>query len=115
MSNATLGAGNVAIILDGEDAVLRPSLKAAQTISKQSGGIIAAVQAVGRFDFETIVAVIALGLGVSQAREVQSLAEKVYSTGLTDLVEPVTKFLTIIANGGRPIETTGGEGEPDPR
>ncbi|RYG96816.1 MAG: hypothetical protein EON57_14570 [Alphaproteobacteria bacterium] len=63
-----------------------------------------------------IVAVIALGLGVSQAREVQALAEKIYSTGLTDLVEPVTKFLTIIANGGRPVDVgSGGEGKPDPR
>lgn len=114
MTSASLGAGNVPITLDGEEAVLRPSLKAAQTISKQSGGIIAAVQAVGRFDFETIVAVIALGLGVSQAREVQTLAEKVYSTGLTDLVEPVTKFLTIIANGGRPVDG-GGEGAKDPQ
>ena len=114
MTTASLGAGNVTITLDGEEAVLRPSLKAAQTISKQSGGIIAAVNAVARFDFETIVSVIALGLGVSQGRAVQDLAEKVYATGLTDLVEPVTRFLTIVANGGRPVEA-GGEGERDPR
>jgi hypothetical protein len=114
MTKTSIGAGNVTITLDGEEAVLRPSLKAAQTISKQSGGIIAAVQAVGRFDFETIVAVIALGLGVSQARDVQSLAEKVYATGITDLVEPVTRFLTIVANGGRPVEV-GGEGPQDPQ
>jgi hypothetical protein len=114
MTTASLGAGNVTITLDGEEVVLRPSLKAAQTISKQSGGIIAAVQAVGGFDFETIVSVIALGLGVSQGREVQALAEKVYATGLTDLVEPVTRFLTIVANGGRPVEA-GGEGQKDPQ
>jgi len=115
MTSASLGAGNVTITLDGDEVTLRPSLKAAQTISKQAGGIIAAIHAVGRFDFETIVSVVALGLGVSQAKEVQSLAEKVYSTGITDLVEPVTKYLTIIANGGRPVEVGGGEGEPDPR
>lgn len=114
MTKSSLGAGNVVITLDGEETVLRPSLKAAQTISKQSGGIIAAVQAVSRFDFETIVSVIALGTGVSQAREVQALAEKVYSSGLTDLVEPVTRFLTIVANGGRPV-AAGGEGEEDPQ
>ncbi len=114
MTTTSLGAGNVPITLDGEGVVLRPSLKAAQTISKQAGGIIAAVQAVGQFNFETIVTVIALGLGISSPKEVQALAEKVYSTGLTDLVEPVTRYLTIVANGGRPVEE-GGEGQPDPR
>lgn len=111
----SIGSGNVTITLDGEDVVLKPSLKAAQTISKTSGGIISAVQAVGRFDFETMVTVIALGLGKTGTRDVQELAEKVYTTGVTELVEPVTKFLTIIANGGRPVETAGGEEEQDPR
>lgn len=109
----SIGSGNVTIVLDGEEVVLKPSLKAAQTISKTSGGIISAINAIGRFDLETMVTVIALGLGKTGTRDVQDLAEKVYSTGITELVEPVTQFLTIVANGGRPV--SGGEGDQDPR
>ena len=109
----SIGSGNVTIVLDGEEVVLKPSLKAAQTISKTSGGIIPAINAIGRFDLETMVTVIALGLGKTGTRDLQDLAEKVYSTGITELVEPVTQFLTIVANGGRPV--SGGEGDQDPR
>lgn len=103
MADTTLGAGNVDITLDGEAVTLRPTLRAAQTISKQAGGILAAVQAVGRFDFDTVVSVVALGLNKTTPRDQQDIAEKVYETGLSDLVEPVTNFLAILANGGRPV------------
>ena len=113
-SKSSLGAGNVEIELDGETAILRPSLKTCQTISRQSGGISSAVAAVGRFDFDIIVSVVTLGLGVKD-EEAKSIPEKVWRTGLTDLVGPVTKFLTIIANGGRPVDENGGEEGEDPR
>jgi hypothetical protein len=113
-SKAQIGAGIVSIELDGDDVVLRPSLQAAQTISRQSGGISAAVAAVGRFDFDVIVSVVTLGLGVT-GKDAKAIPEKVWRTGLTDLVGPVTKFLTIIANGGRPIDGDGGEEDGDPQ
>lgn len=103
MADTSIGAGNVEIVLDNESVTLRPTLRAAQTISKQAGGIVSAVQAVGRFDFDTIVSVIALGLNKTTPRDVQDIAEKVYATGLNELVEPVTNYLAILANGGRPV------------
>lgn len=109
-SKATIGAGDVSIILDGDPATLKPSLRAAQTISRQAGGIIGAMQAVGRFELDTISLVIALGLGRVKPNEVNDVAEQVYRTGLTDLVPKVTEFLTIIANGGRPV--SGGDENP---
>ncbi len=112
-SKASLGAGNVEIELDGETVILKPSLNACQTISRQSGGISAAVAAVGRFDFDTVVSVVTLGLGVTGS-EAKAVPEKVWRTGLTDLVGPVTKFLTIVANGGRPVDDAGGEEPADP-
>ena len=63
MAKATIGAGDVTIILDGEPVTLKPSLRAMQTISRQAGGVIGAMQGVGRFDFDTIVLVIAQGMG----------------------------------------------------
>ena len=112
MSTTSIGAGNVQITLAGETVTLRPTLRAAQTISKQAGGIMSAVQAVARFDFETISSVIALGLNKTSPGDVQGVAEKVYETGLADLVEPVSYFLAILANGGRPVSPTGGEENP---
>lgn len=113
MSKASLGAGNVTITLDGQEVILRPTLRAAQTLSKQNGGLMAAVNAVARFDIEVMTSVIALGLDIRKPAEINDMAEKVYSTGMADLVEPVTQYLSILANGGRPV--TGGEGDEDPR
>lgn len=114
MTKASLGAGNIEIELDGETVVLRPNLKAAQNISRSKGGIMAAVEAVGKFDLDTMVNVIALGLG-AEGKEARDLADKVYSTGMADLVSPVINYLTILANGGRPMQASGGEVDEDPQ
>lgn len=114
MSKTHIGAGNVEIELDGEIVTLRPTLKAAQNISRAKGGIMAAVEAVGRFDFDVMVTVIALGIG-AEGKEARELPDKVWSTGMADLVQPVINFLTILANGGRPVQDNGGEGDADPR
>ncbi len=114
MTKTHVSAGNVEIELDSETVTLRPSLKAAQNISRMKGGVMAAVEAVGRFDFDVLVNVIALGIG-AEGKEARELPEKVYATGMADLVTPVITYLTTIANGGRPVlESTGGEGEENP-
>ncbi|TPN26629.1 hypothetical protein FKO01_25485 [Mesorhizobium sp. B2-3-3] len=112
MIKPALGAGNVEIELDGDTVVLRPSLMAAQAISRQSGGISSAVRAVGNYDFDVIVSVVTLGLGLT-GNEAKEVPNRVYRTGLTDLVGPVSTYLTIIANGGRPM--SGGEEAADPQ
>lgn len=110
---ARLGAGDVEIDLDGETMMLKPSLKAAQTLSRQNGGISAAIQAVSKLEFDVLVQVITLGIGASDSKQV---AEKVWRTGMTTLAAPAIKYLSIIANGGRPLddENRGGEEEQDP-
>ena len=105
----TIGAGDVNLMLDGEQVTLRPTLRAAQTISRQSGGIVAAMQAVARFDFDTVTQVIALGLNKVKPGDLPEVAEKVYRTGLTDVVPAVTIYLTNLANGGRPAATSESE------
>lgn len=114
MAKTHIGAGNVEIELDGEVVVLRPNLKAAQNISRAKGGIMAAVEAVGRFDFDVMVNVIGLGIG-AEGKDARELPEKVYATGMADLVAPVINYLTILANGGRPVQAAGGEGDEDPQ
>lgn len=111
MSKPSLGAGNVAISLDDEEAVLRPTLKAAQAISRQNGGIMSAVERVTRFDLETITSVVALGTG----RETKEVAEAVWRTGCSTLAPHVIRYLGILANGGRPADGDGGSGDENPR
>lgn len=112
-SKAALGIGNVEIDLDGETVTLRPTLQAAQAISRLSGGISGAVRAVGQFDIDTIASVVSLGLGVS-GKDAKDIPDRVFNTGLADLIGPVSTYLTILANGGRPV-TSGGEEDEDPR
>lgn len=109
MAKASLGAGNVEIELDGESVTLRPSLKAAQGISRLHGGIVNAVDSLTRFDLDTLTAVIALGLG----KEPKEIAEEVWRTGASVLAPKAIEFVTIVANGGRPV--SGGEGTADPQ
>jgi hypothetical protein len=111
MEKATLGAGNVLITLDGEEATLRPTLKAAQTLSRRADGLIGAIERVSRFDLDVITAVVALGLD----RPEKDIAEAVWSTGASSLAPTAIKFLGILANGGRPADGSGGEGGADPR
>ncbi|WEX10279.1 hypothetical protein [Chelativorans sp. AA-79] len=111
-SKARLGAGNVEIELDGETVVLKPTLLACQTLSRQAGGLSAAVEAVGRMDFDMLVSVIALGLN----KKPNDVADAVWRTGMTNLIAPAIRFLTIVSNGGRPLEGTGGsEDEENPQ
>lgn len=111
MSKAQMGAGNVEIDLDGERVTLKPSLKAAQTTSRQAGGIIGAVDAVTKFDLDAITNIIALGLG----KEPKEVADAVWRTGVANLAPSVVAFLTVLANGGRHPDATGGEGGADPQ
>jgi len=114
MTKAKLGAGNVEIEIGGNTFVLKPNLKAAQTISRQTGGIRAALTAVSSFDLDTITTVIALGLNWD-SKAAAALPEMVYETGVGSLVAPVTKYLVILANGGRPVgDDEGGEGDENP-
>jgi hypothetical protein len=111
VSGAALKVGDVEIELGGEKRVLRPTLDAALTISRQNGGILAATNAVGRFDFDVIVSVVTLGLGL-KGNDAKAVPEMVFEAGLTNLIDPVSTYLTIIANGGKPL--SGGEGKKDP-
>ena len=113
MSKATLGAGDVQITLAGEAATLRPNLRAAQTISRSAGGIVGAMQSVGKFDLDVIASVVALGLGKVKPADLNEVAEQCYATGLADLVPKVTEYLTILANGGRPVTAGGDENPPN--
>lgn len=111
---ARLGAGNVSIELDGRTVILKPTLRAAQTISRQKGGIVGAIEMVSRLDFDTIVQVVSLGSSASD-RDAKDLPDRVFEAGITTLSGPIIRYLSMLANGGRPQTTGGSEGASDPQ
>lgn len=115
------GSGNVEIILDGREYVLRPSLDAALTLSRQSGGIRAAIAKVVDLDLDTIVSVIRLGIGREEAKRIKDLDRLIWESGLLDnqgeLILRCVDFLSNIARGGRaPADggSSGGGSTEDP-
>ena len=112
MSDAKLSAGDVEITLNGKTYVMRPTLKACLSISRQSGGILEAVRRVGSYDFDQIVAVLSAGL---EREDKEELSEEIFRNGVVTLAAPAIKFLTVIANGGAHAAAEGeGPGEKDP-
>lgn len=114
MTESRIGIGDVIITLpDPENGalkeyVLRPTLNAALSISRQAGGIRGAIDAVLKMDLDVIVRTIQLGLGVQTARLLKDLPERVWQAGLTDdqgqLAAKCVEYLHVLANGGKPIE-----------
>ena len=82
-NNLTLGAGDVAIMLDGEERVLRLSIGAFKAIDKAFGGIVAATQQIGQYSPSAIEKVITIGLGLTP-NGAKGLDDKIFATGIAD-------------------------------
>lgn len=100
MSKAELGAGDIPITIDGQEYILRPTLAAATTLSRNNG-LQGSVQRCLSLDFEEIVRVVEAGLG----RSSRDLREKLYKTGMRNINAPCITFLTNLATAADPSET----------
>lgn len=113
---AQLGEGTIELKLGEETVRLKPTLFAAQLISRQGGGIMGAVDRCLHLDIDTIVQVITVGMGYgTTSKPPKDIAEKIFSAGLSDdsggVVETCVRYLRVLANGGRlPKEATEGAG-----
>lgn len=87
---------------------LKSSIPAARVASQVGGGFIGASARVAAFDFDTILAIMAAGLGKKAA----DIEQAVFEAGMVNLSGPVSTFITYLANGGRPPrEDASGSGE----
>lgn len=106
--------GEVEITVNGHPEKLRCTLKAARTVSALSGGFSSAFEGLARFNFGTYTALIAAGLDKRGATELNALEESVYDTGLESLTAPLTRYVSMLMNGGReptaPTESASGNG-----
>lgn len=113
MSRVT--AGEVAITLNGEERILKPTLGAATRVNKAFDGYQNANRRVAALDLEAYVFIIRQGLGLADGDE-KDLREHVWRAGVTNLSGPVATYVAILANGGRPLddqpseESAGGNG-----
>jgi hypothetical protein len=103
-----LTEGNIDIPLAEGTATLSPTLYAATRVSKHFGGFQAALNRVSAGELDAITAVVRFGLGIKSDADAIGLDEKVWQAGVLRLTAPITEFVLILANGGRPIGDVGG-------
>lgn len=98
-----LNPGEIAIILEDEERILKPTLRALSAISGRFNGLARARQALVDQDLDATVFIIRHGLNMTD-REAKNLPQVVFENGLTEeLVIPLIKYTAILANGGKPL------------
>lgn len=96
------GAGDVPIILGGEEMVLKPSLAACMQISKLAGNSLdAAAQRCARLDFDFVCELIAIGLDATSPALRKQVQQKVYEQGVISVAATCITYVRVIMSGGR--------------
>lgn len=107
-----LNEGNVTITLNEQERVLKPSLRAMSMLSTQFGGLGKVRQLLVDQELNAAVAVIRLGLNLSD-RDAKSLPDEVYENGLNaDLLIGLINYVGILSNGGKPLPDAPVDKEP---
>lgn len=120
MSKAELGAGDVALELDGETVTLRPSLEACIALTTDPRGLFgegSIYDRIQKLDIAVMARILRLGLGIG-ASAVKDLEGQMYKTGLATLREPLSEFCGIVVTGGRRMDDADqakGEGGDPPK
>ena len=102
-SKFQMNLGEVNILLNKEELVLKPTYQAASRISNQFNGFRDARLALVAENFDAVVFILRIGLNLN-GPEARELPERVYKNGITaDLLIPMIEYIGILANGGRPV------------
>ena len=103
-------ASELPITLDGEERMMRHTLRSATTITRHFGGFQPCLERIRALDLDSFVVVLRAGLGADD-KEAKTLADKAYRTGLFALSGPLSTFVVQSANGGRSLDENTTEGE----
>lgn len=103
------GEGEIEFSLNGKAETLKSTLRAAKIVSANAGGFQGVLSKLALMEFEAYVGVVSAGL----ARKPSEVEEAVYKTGLPNLTEPLTEYVMLLANGGKPMSSgeDSGKGE----
>lgn len=87
---------------------LRPTLGAAKNINAYFGGFVKAMERIRDLDLDAMIVMVAFALDKERA----DVENGVWKLG-TKIVSPLSKYITLLANGGNPAESkeTKGTGE----
>lgn len=103
-----LDQGEVTISLDGEDLVLKPTVRAAMAVNNLFDGFANANAALGRANMISAIAVIRIGANLSE-KDARDLDERVYaemgreSGAWASLLVGLIRYVAILQNGGKPL------------
>jgi len=102
-----IGGADQVVVLDGNEATIRPTLEMAQAFSRGVGGLRGAINRCGNLDMDTIVQVIGMGTAISKNPKMRGrLEQAVYEAGLNKLAVPCIAILESLAFGGRKPPTS---------
>lgn len=108
-----LTSSNVAITLDGETVVLKPTPRAALAISNHFGGYRQAVERLATMDLAAATTIVAQGGGI-KGEAAKGLSDKVFRAGLSTLAPDLIEYVVILMGGGkRPDESAASADEDD--
>lgn len=98
----------VEVTIKGRPETLKCSLKAAKTVNAVAGGFQGALARLAAMDQEAYFLIVAAGLN----KKPIDVEQAVYETGLPNLTEPLSAYVLLLANGGKPLSAeSAGEGE----
>jgi hypothetical protein len=95
--------GEISIPYGSGAATLRCSLRAAKEINAHFGNFMEAGRCLQVFDLAAYTAIVSAGL----AEPRDKVESGVYEAGMRALVQPLSDFVTMLANGGRPMPKDG--------
>ena len=104
-----MDAGQIEIDLLGETFILKATPKAARMISTKLGAIQEIFPRLELVDYSTIEWVILAGLSWMPDSARKGVPDKIFYAGMMNLVVPCSNFITLVANGGRPLDDNDGD------
>ena len=101
MASETVSPGEIEIELGGETVVLRPTLGCAVRLNKKFGSFGKLLAELEAYNLEAAIETVATG-----APGTPDVRERVFETGLVTLTPSLIRFVIILANGGKPVDTS---------
>jgi hypothetical protein len=108
--SAAANPSEVIIRLGDQDVILKPSERAMTSLSRSYNGMIGVVEALSRFQVQAFVDVIAVGSNKPKAEQAQ-LPTQIYKAGILDLMPQLTRYVTLVSNGGRAPASEGSDAD----
>jgi hypothetical protein len=107
-------AVEIAVVIGGREHFLVPTLRAAIAVSRRYGGFAAAFQKIAALDLDAAVQIAAAGLDKRDPDELKAIEREIFAHGVALLVEPLSRFVECLANGGREPGKEPEERDDDP-